>query len=121
MDLIFFHRRLRCLVILDLKLGTFTHADAGQMHLYLNYAGEHWTHPGENPPVGIILCSSADAALARYTLDTLPNKIMAREYQLALPELKRLEAELTATRKRLERSTNKQHTLRLCRESRRGS
>ena len=47
----------------------------------LNCAGEHWTHPGENPPVGIILCSSADAALARYTLDTLPNKVMAREYQ----------------------------------------
>jgi len=106
-DLIFFHRRLRCLVILDLKLGTFTPADAGQMHLYLNYAREHWTHEGENPPAGIILCSSADAALARYTLDTLPNKVMAREYQLALPELKRLEAELSATRKRLEKDRKK--------------
>src|SRR4051794_17241092 len=40
-DLVFFHRRLRCLVIVDLKLGHFTHADAGQMHLYLNYAREH--------------------------------------------------------------------------------
>ena len=106
-DLIFFHRRLRCLVIIDLKLGSFTHADAGQMHLYLSYAAEHWTHESENPPVGIILCSSADAALARYTLDTLPNKVMAREYQLALPELKRLEAELRATRKRLERAAGK--------------
>lgn len=102
-DLIFFHRRLRCLVILDLKLGPYTHADAGQMLLYCNYATEHWTHPGENPPVGIILCSSADAALARYTLDTLPNKVMAREYRLALPAVKKLEAELAATRKRLER------------------
>jgi hypothetical protein len=102
-DLIFFHRRLRCLVILDLKLGTLDHADAGQMHLYLSYAREHWTHEGENPPVGIILCSSADTALARYTLDTLPNKVMAREYQLALPAVKKLEAELAATRKRLER------------------
>lgn len=44
-DLLFFHRRLRCLVVVDLKLGRFTHADAGQMHLYLNYAAEHWTHP----------------------------------------------------------------------------
>jgi predicted nuclease of restriction endonuclease-like (RecB) superfamily len=102
-DLIFFHRRLRCLVIIDLKLGTLDHADAGQMHLYLSYAREHWTHEGENPPVGIILCSSADEALARYTLDTLPNKVMAREYQLALPAVKKLEAELAATRKRLER------------------
>lgn len=103
-DLIFFHRRLRSLVIIDLKLGTLDHADAGQMHLYLSYAREHWTHEGENPPVGIILCSSADAALARYTLDTLPNKVMAREYQLALPAVKKLEAELAATRKRLERA-----------------
>ncbi len=103
-DLIFFHRRLRCLVIIDLKLGTLDHADAGQMHLYLSYAREHWTHEGENPPVGIILCSSADASLAHYTLDTLPNKVMAREYQLALPAVKKLEAELAATRKRLERA-----------------
>lgn len=103
-DLIFFHRRLRSLVIIDLKLGTLDHADAGQMHLYLSYAREHWTHESENPPVGIILCSSADAALARYTLDTLPNKVMAREYQLALPAVKKLEAELAATRKRLERA-----------------
>ena len=60
-DLLFFHRRLRCLVIIDLKLGKFTHADAGQMHLYLNYAREHWTPPGENPPVGLILCAQKDA------------------------------------------------------------
>ena len=48
-DLLFYHRRLRCLIVIDLKLGKFTHADAGQMHLYLNYAREHWTMPGENP------------------------------------------------------------------------
>ena len=57
-----------------------------------------------SPHDGIILCSSS---LARYTLDTLPNKIMAREYQLALPELKRLEAELRTMRKRLERAGRK--------------
>lgn len=110
-DLIFFHRRLRCLVIIDLKLGKFDHADAGQMHLYLSYAREHWTHEGENPPVGIILCSSADASLAHYTLDTLPNKVMAREYQLALPAVKKLEAELAETRKRLERVGKERKTL----------
>lgn len=49
-DLLFFHRRLRCLVIIDLKLGKFTYADAGQMHMYLSYAREHWTLPDENPP-----------------------------------------------------------------------
>src|SRR6185436_7672777 len=56
-DLLLFNRKLRCLVIIDLKLGRFTHADAGQMHLYLNYAREHWVFPGENPPVGLILCT----------------------------------------------------------------
>lgn len=57
-DLLFFHRRLRSLVVVDLKLGELTHADAGQMHMYLNYAREHWTHPEENPPVGLILCAA---------------------------------------------------------------
>jgi predicted nuclease of restriction endonuclease-like (RecB) superfamily len=67
-DLLFFNRRLRCLVIVDIKIGKFTHADAGQMHLYLNYAQEHWTRDDENPPVGLILCAQKDEALARYAL-----------------------------------------------------
>ena len=101
-DLLFFHRRLRCLVVIDLKLGRFTHADAGQMHLYLNYAGEHWTQPGENPPVGLILCAEKGAALVRYATDNLPNKVVVREYLTALPAEKLLAAEIVATRKRLE-------------------
>jgi predicted nuclease of restriction endonuclease-like (RecB) superfamily len=101
-DLLFFHRRLRCLVIFDLKLGRFTHADAGQMHLYLNYAREHWIQPGENPPVGVILCSSKSEALVRYATDALPNKLLVREYLTALPDEKTLAAELEKTRKQLE-------------------
>ena len=54
-DLIFFHRILRCLIIVDLKVGGFSHADAGQMHMYLNYARQHWTHESENPPVGLMI------------------------------------------------------------------
>jgi len=101
-DLVFFHRRLRCLVLIDLKVGKFTHADAGQMHLYLNYAREHWTHPDENPPVGLILCSYKDRAVAKYALEGLPNKVMASEYKLALPDEKRLVEELNRTRRMLE-------------------
>lgn len=56
-DLLFFHRRLRCLVIIDLKLTELNHADMGQMHMYCNYAKEHWTLPDENPPVGLVLCA----------------------------------------------------------------
>jgi predicted nuclease of restriction endonuclease-like (RecB) superfamily len=101
-DLLFFHRKLRCLVIIDLKLGKFTHADAGQMHLYLNYAREHWTHHGENPPVGLILCAQNDHAVAHYALEGLPNKILAAEYRTTLPDEKTLAAELERTRRMLE-------------------
>lgn len=101
-DLLFYHRRLRCLVVIDLKLGKFTHADAGQMHLYLNYAREHWTLPDENPPVGLILCAHKDADVAHYALEGLPNKVLAAEYRMALPDEKSLAAELERTRREVE-------------------
>ncbi|MCC8397479.1 PDDEXK nuclease domain-containing protein [Paraburkholderia sp. MMS20-SJTR3] len=101
-DLVFFHRRLRCLVIIDLKVGKFSYADAGQMHLYLNYAREHWVKPDENPPVGLILCAEKGAAEARYALDNLPNKILAAEYQTVLPDETLIVAELERTRAELE-------------------
>jgi len=100
-DLLFFHRKLRCLVVIDLKVGKFTHADAGQMHMYLNYAREHWVNGGENPPVGLILCAEKDSSVAKYALEGLPNKIMASEYKLALPDEKKLVKELQETRKKL--------------------
>lgn len=102
-DLLFFHRRLKCLLIIDLKLGKFTHADAGQMHLYLTYAKEHWTHADENPPVGIILCAGKGEALVRYATEGLPNKLMVREYLTALPDEKLLATEIDRTRAALER------------------
>ena len=101
-DLLFFHRTLRCLVVIDLKIGAFTHADAGQMHLYLNYAREHWVREGENPPVGLILCSEKDEALAQYALDGLSNNVMAAEYRINLPNEKLLAAELDRTRQAME-------------------
>jgi hypothetical protein len=101
-DLVFFHRRLRCLLLADLKIGKFSYADAGQMHLYLNYAREHWTKPGENPPVGLILCAEKGAAEAHYALDNLPNKILAAEYQTILPDEKLIAEELDRSRLALE-------------------
>jgi predicted nuclease of restriction endonuclease-like (RecB) superfamily len=101
-DLLFFHRRLRCLVIIDLKVGKFTHADGGQMNLYLNYAREHWTNPDENPPVGLILCAEKNADVAKYSLGGLHNKVLASEYRLALPDEKLLVAEIKKARRTLE-------------------
>ena len=101
-DLLFYHRGLRCLVVIDLKIEGFTHADAGQMHLYLNYAREHWVRQGENPPVGLILCSEKDEALARYALEGLPNNVMAGKYRITLPDEDLLASELDRTRQAME-------------------
>ena len=101
-DLLLYHRRLRCLVIIDLKIGGFEPADAGQMNLYVNYAAEHLTLPDENRPLGLILCSEPNAAAAHYALGGLDNTILTAEYRLALPDPALLEAEIARTRRLLE-------------------
>ena len=101
-DLLFFHRRLRCLVIIDLKLGGLVHADVGQMNLYCNYARVHWMQADEHPPVGLILCTDKDDALARYAMEGLGSKLLVREYLTALPKESALAAEVARTRELLE-------------------
>ena len=102
-DLLFYNRKLRCLVVIDLKIGRFTHADAGQMNLYLNYAREHWMLNDENPPVGLILCAQRDDAVARYALDGLGNTVLAAEYRTVLPAEEILVAEINRAREMLRR------------------
>ena len=101
-DLLLYHRRLRCLVIIDLKIGAFDPADAGQMNLYVNYAAEHLTLPEENRPIGLILCSEPNAAAVHYALGGLDNPIFSAEYRVALPDPAELEAELARARRLLE-------------------
>ena len=101
-DLLFFHRQLKCLIVIDLKVGKFSYADAGQMHMYLNYAREHWMKPGENPPIGLILCTDKGAAEAHYVLEGLSNKVLAAEYQTVLPNEQLLADELEKTQRELE-------------------
>ncbi|MHB8902153.1 MAG: PDDEXK nuclease domain-containing protein [Thermoguttaceae bacterium] len=96
-DLLLYHRRLRCLVIIDLKLGKFTHADAGQMNLYLNYAQEHMMEPGENDPVGMILCSRKDDAVVHYAMGGIQAKVFASRYLTALPDPETLKQEILTT------------------------
>jgi hypothetical protein len=100
-DLLFF-RRLKCLVIVDLKLAELDHTDVGQMHMYCNYAREHWTLPDENPPVGLILCARANSAVARYALEGLHNKVLAAEYRTVLPDEKLIAEELERSRRELD-------------------
>ena len=66
LDLLFYHRRLRCLVAIDLKLGAFEPDHAGQLRFYVNYLAEHVAHPDENPPVGILLCAERDAEVVPF-------------------------------------------------------
>ena len=82
-------------------MGKFTHADAGQMNLYLNYAREHWSLPHEKRPVGLILSPERDAAVAHYELGNLANQVLAREYPLNLPNEAEIAARIDAARRRL--------------------
>ena len=101
-DLLLYHRGLRCLVAIDLKMGKFTHADAGQMNLYLNYLREKETQAGENPPVGLILCAEKDDTVVRYALGGLGNKVFASRYKLRLPDPEVLRREIEMEHERLE-------------------
>jgi predicted nuclease of restriction endonuclease-like (RecB) superfamily len=102
MDLVLFHRQLRCLVILDLKIGEFTHADAGQMNLYLNYTKENMMLDGENDPVGLILCSDKDDAVVRYAMGGIQAKVFASRYLTVLPDAETLRREIVAIKHALE-------------------
>ena len=72
------------------------------MNLYCNYARAHWMQPGEHPPVGLILCTDKDDALARYAMEGLGSKMLIREYLTALPKESALAAEVARTREMLE-------------------
>lgn len=97
-DLVFFHRTLRCFVLIDLKIGTLTSADVGQMLGYIGYFEAHEMRPDENPPVGLILCTDTETSFARYALRKSEEKIFAARYQLYLPTEAELQAELERER-----------------------
>lgn len=95
-DLIFYHRVLRCLVLIDLKIGKLTHADVGQINFYLNYIKDQETLEDENPPVGIILCTEPNRSkvFVEYALGGLSNTVFVSKYKLYLPTAEELEAEM---------------------------
>lgn len=108
--LLFYHRRLKCLIVIDLKSGRVSHADAGQMHLYLNYARENWMKPDKNFPVGLILCASTGAAEAHYALGGLANRVLAAEYRTVLPAETLIADQLARSRRVLESRRSKRKT-----------
>jgi len=85
-DLVFYHRILKCFVLIDLKIGMINHQDIGQMNLYLNYFKKEETVEGDNEPVGIILGAQKDHILVEYALGGISNKLFASKYRLSLPD-----------------------------------
>lgn len=97
-DLVFYHRTLRCFVLLDLKVGRLTQGDIGQMLLYTGYYEQEETRHDENPPIGLILCTDKNEAVVRYTLSGSTQQVFASRYQLHLPTEDELRRELERER-----------------------
>ena len=93
-DLVFYHVKLKCYVVIDLKVGKLTHGDLGQMQLYVNYYDREVAAKGDNPTIGLLLCSEKNDAVVRYVLGDKSEQIFASRYQFALPSEDDLRAEI---------------------------
>ena len=94
LDLLFYHRILKCFVLIDLKRGELDHTDVGQMNLYLNYFKKEEATEGDNEPVGILLGAYKDHILVEYATSSITNKVLLAKYQLYLPDKSQLEKAL---------------------------
>jgi predicted nuclease of restriction endonuclease-like (RecB) superfamily len=95
LDLLFYHRILKCFVLIDLKRGEIDHQDVGQMNLYLNYFKKEEATEGDNEPVGIILGAYKNQILVEYATDGITNKVLLSKYQLYLPDKDMLQKQLS--------------------------
>ncbi len=89
-DLVFYHRILRCFVLIDLKIGKLKHQDIGQMQMYVNYYDREIRMEKENPTIGLILCQNKSESVVEYTLPENNEQIFASKYQTALPSKQEL-------------------------------
>ena len=94
-DLVFYHRILRCFVLLDLKINEVQHHDIGQMNLYMGYFANEENVEGDNPPIGIILTRNKDELLVEYATYQMNSQLFVQKYQLYLPNEEELRRELT--------------------------
>ena len=101
-DLVFYHRLLRCHVLIDLKIRGFQPADAGQMNFYVNWFKANMMAEGDAAPVGILLCSDKDGAEVEFATAGMDQKLFVSRYLTALPSVAKLRAFLEADRERIE-------------------
>ena len=93
-DLVFYNYKLKCFVLIDLKQGKLTHQDIGQMDTYMRIYEDRIREKDDNPTIGLILCSDKNEAIAKYSILADGEKIFASKYQLVLPKVEDLEAQL---------------------------
>jgi len=104
-DLVFYHRILKCHVLVDLKLDEFTHEHIGQLNTYVSWYDRNIRIEGDNPPIGILLCTDRDHALVEYALAGMDNALFVSRYQLELPSKEELAAQIEQERSRIERDS----------------
>lgn len=98
LDLVFYNFILKCFVLVDLKIGKLTHQDIGQMDMYVRMYNDRFKIEGDNPTIGIILCSEKNEAVVKYSILSDSQQIFASKYVLYLPSEKELKAELERER-----------------------
>jgi predicted nuclease of restriction endonuclease-like (RecB) superfamily len=101
-DLVFYNYLLKCFVIIDLKTSKLTHQDIGQMDMYVRLFEEKMKQPGDNPTIGIILCTEKDETIVKYSVLKENKKLFASKYKLYLPSEKELKQELEKEMRLLE-------------------
>ena len=101
-DLVFYHRILKCHVLVELKVGAFNHEHLGQLNTYVTYYRTHEMAEGDQPPIGILLCTDKNHALVEYALAGLDNRLFVSKYQLELPKTETLQRYLDEQRQALE-------------------
>lgn len=106
-DLVFYHRILKCFVLIDLKRGTIQHEDIGQMNLYINYYKSEMNVEGDNPPIGIVLGADADRLTMQYAMEGISNQLFAAKYQLYLPSREELQNQLDRIIRKQEKNDDK--------------
>ncbi|MCX6876646.1 MAG: PDDEXK nuclease domain-containing protein [Verrucomicrobia bacterium] len=100
-DLVFYHRILRCHVLVELKVDEFHHEHIGQLNTYVAWFKKNMMREGDNPPIGLLLCTGKDHALVEYALSAMPQRLFVSKYQLELPSKEALQQFLDHKRKEM--------------------
>jgi predicted nuclease of restriction endonuclease-like (RecB) superfamily len=101
-DLVFYHRILKCHVLIDIKLRKFLHSDASQMNLYINYFKENEMTEGDREPIGIILCTDKNETMVKYATGGISADLFVSKYMIELPSLEELRRMVRLDRQRFE-------------------